>query len=138
MKTCTVCKQEKDLSMFNKNKNKKDGYQTLCRECSNARSRKYYTDNIEHHKKETNRRRKEYKKLAQAYVRKLKESTPCADCGSFYPWPVMDFDHQREKVEDVSRLVNNGSSLNTIKDEIDKCEIVCANCHRMRSLGHLT
>ena len=65
-------------------------------------------------------------------VREAK-SVPCADCGRSYPYYVMDFDHVKgSKVCGVARLVttrNKGAVLR----EIDKCEVVCANCHRMRT-----
>jgi hypothetical protein len=47
---------------------------------------------------------------------------------------MMDFDHVRgEKLFDVSRMVGPGLSLELIKAEIAKCDVVCANCHRIRT-----
>lgn len=68
-----------------------------------------------------------------AYVNSLKEA-PCTDCGlRFHPF-VMDFDHiGDDKHKNVSTMVQNGSSLQAIQKEIDKCELVCSNCHRMRT-----
>lgn len=63
----------------------------------------------------------------------LKASTPCADCGNKFPAICMDFDHLRDKVEEVSRMVADGEQWETIASEIEKCEIVCANCHRIRT-----
>jgi len=57
---------------------------------------------------------------------------PCADCGES-DIVVLEFDHQRDKVADVSLLARDGYSLDKIKREIDKCEVVCANCHRRRT-----
>lgn len=67
-----------------------------------------------------------------AFVASLKESTPCTDCKRFYPSFVMDYDHLRDKVMPVSRLAKYGA-LSRIKEEIAKCELVCSNCHRMRT-----
>lgn len=72
-------------------------------------------------------------RFALEKVNELKSSTPCADCGNKFPAICMDFDHQRDKVEEVSRLVANGEKWDVIQAEIDKCEIVCANCHRIRT-----
>lgn len=49
----------------------------------------------------------------------------------------MEFDHQEgfEKVDTVSKMIGDGYSLQKILDEINKCELVCANCHRMRTLS---
>lgn len=63
-----------------------------------------------------------------------KKSVPCMDCGKTYPPYVMHFDHVRgEKISNVSTMVNAGLSLETIQEEIDKCEVVCANCHAIRT-----
>lgn len=67
-------------------------------------------------------------------VRAYKEAQPCADCGQCYPHYVMDFDHIRgEKKSNVADIVNRSASAAQVWDEIAKCEIVCANCHRLRT-----
>ena len=46
----------------------------------------------------------------------------------------MDFDHiTGKKKHNLARYANSAVSLSTIKDEIKKCEVVCANCHRYRT-----
>ncbi len=70
--------------------------------------------------------------LAQ-YLRDLKTSTPCVDCRISYPYYVMDFDHVRgQKHANVMELVST-LSKKRIDLEIAKCEIVCSNCHRIRT-----
>jgi hypothetical protein len=70
--------------------------------------------------------------LAQ-YLRDLKTKTPCVDCGINYPYYVMDFDHVRgQKHANVMELVST-LSKKKIDLEIAKCEIVCSNCHRIRT-----
>ncbi len=70
--------------------------------------------------------------LAQ-YLRDLKTKTPCVDCGINYPYYVMDFDHVRGvKQCNVMELVST-LSKKKIDEEIAKCEIVCSNCHRIRT-----
>jgi len=59
-----------------------------------------------------------------------KSTHPCVDCGESDPI-VLDFDHVRDqKVAAVGRLVGSGAKLQRIVDEIAKCEVRCANCHR--------
>lgn len=57
---------------------------------------------------------------------------PCTDCRKQYnPW-VMDFDHVRgTKRFNISQGICR--SLESIKLEVAKCELVCANCHRERT-----
>ena len=83
-------------------------------------------------------REAEYKRQARDrnkdYVRDLKEKTPCADCGKIYHYSQMDFDHiDGKKKHNIARYANSAVSIKTIKDEIAKCEVVCANCHRYRT-----
>lgn len=67
------------------------------------------------------------------YINKLK-SKPCADCGVSYPPYVMDFDHVRgTKKMSVSRITLWG--WKELLEEVAKCELVCANCHRLRTLS---
>ena len=65
-------------------------------------------------------------------IAEIKEAHPCADCGNFFPYFVMDFDHVRgSKEQAISRMI--GCNIDRIMDEIDKCDLVCANCHRFRT-----
>lgn len=70
------------------------------------------------------------RKLKILYIREKKQ-VPCADCGISYPYYVMDFDHLRDKKFLVAHLVNQG--WNRIDEELSKCEVVCSNCHRIRT-----
>lgn len=57
----------------------------------------------------------------------------CVDCGNSNPI-VLEFDHVRDsKSYNVSDMVRKGYKWDTIQKEIDKCEVVCANCHRIRT-----
>jgi hypothetical protein len=77
-------------------------------------------------------KRKKREEAIRAAVRKLKSTTPCADCKQTYPHYVMDFDHIRgKKAHNVSSLMRTPTQR--IWDEIAKCELVCANCHRVRT-----
>ena len=68
----------------------------------------------------------------QAYIHAAK-AHPCMDCGLRYPPYVMDFDHRdpTTKHRQVSEM--STWSLESIQTEIDKCDLVCANCHRERT-----
>lgn len=71
----------------------------------------------------------------RGYVIKAKEGVPCAECGIEYPHYKLTFDHVRGKKRgNVADMVSAGVSLRTIRMEIAKCEIVCANCHAGRNL----
>jgi len=67
----------------------------------------------------------------------IKEASGCMDCGETNPI-VLDFDHLKDKKYNVSRMIHDGFSWAAIKKEIAKCEVVCANCHRIRTYNRLT
>ena len=75
-----------------------------------------------------------YRTDIKEYVHNLKESQPCADCRVSYPYYVMDFDHIDGSVKEneINYLCFTGRS-GALKREIVKCELVCANCHRIRT-----
>lgn len=71
----------------------------------------------------------------RAVVQRTKD-VPCADCGRRYPSYVMDFDHRRGKKRMVvARMAAGGYSVASVLAEIAKCDVVCANCHRIRTYG---
>lgn len=77
--------------------------------------------------------RKKIRERNRDYVRKIKEDNPCVDCGEYYHYSQMDFDHIDSKKHSIARLANSEASIKTIKIEINKCELVCSNCHRLRT-----
>lgn len=69
----------------------------------------------------------------KAWVDQLKSTTPCADCGGNFHPVAMDFDHIGPKLGNIASMVSSGYKLPLIQAEIAKCQIVCANCHRIRT-----
>jgi len=67
-------------------------------------------------------------------LRKIKEDSGCIDCGEKYPHFVLQFDHlpEYEKEGIVSNIARRYSWERAL-EEIKKCEIVCANCHTIRT-----
>ena len=83
-------------------------------------------------------RNKKYRQELNNYINDIKENSPCADCGRFYPYYVMDFDHVegQNKVGIISYFCKTGR-VGAMKKEMKKCELVCANCHRIRTRARL-
>lgn len=135
MKTCDTCKIPKADSEFNKNKAKKDGLNSICKECSRKRSRQYYKEKGELHKKNVVKRNKKNRKVLQDYILQHFKANPCKDCGNSDS-RVLEFDHlpQFKKTKDISRMLAASVSTTTLQKEIDKCEVVCANCHKIRTV----
>ena len=64
----------------------------------------------------------------------IKIASGCIDCGYAEHAEALQFDHTgRDKKGNVSDLIRSDYSWKTIMEEIDKCEIRCANCHAVKT-----
>lgn len=93
-----------------------------------AYHKKHYAENKPYYRAKTKRIQQE----VRDFIQKSKER-PCADCGNSYPPYVMDFDHLPRFTK--TGLLSNDRiwGMNKAKEEVAKCEVVCANCHRERT-----
>jgi len=67
-------------------------------------------------------------------AQQIKMESGCVDCGYKGNPYALQFDHTgTDKKESVSNLIRSDYSWETILKEIDKCEVVCANCHAVRT-----
>ena len=94
---------------------------------------KHYRENKEKIISRSSARNRRQKKKNKAFVDRVKRMFSCVDCGESDP-VVLEFDHVKgEKRRAIADMVSNYYSVKTIKDEIRKCEIRCANCHRKKT-----
>lgn len=123
-----MCSRTLELSAYNKNVSRPDGLGSNCRECQSKIRKKHYTSN-------------QAKVVGAVVVRKqalqdkiwaVKNNSSCADCGFANP-KALEFDHLGDKEFDISDAVRRGLSWSRIESEIAKCDVVCANCHRIRT-----
>lgn len=89
---------------------------------------KWYLDNKEAHSS----KQREQKQLKRLFLIALKENYPCTDCGKFFYYCQMHFDHLRDKSFNVGMAYRN-YGWDKLVEEINKCELVCANCHALRT-----
>ena len=103
-----------DLSLFTKNCHSSHGRSNLCKACWSIKVVGFRA-----------------KRQAQVDTAK---AGPCVDCGGEFNPVAMDFDHVRgEKRWTIAMGVRLGRPWGEIKIEITKCDLVCANCHRVRT-----
>jgi hypothetical protein len=66
------------------------------------------------------------------WISKIKD-VPCQDCNNKFLPECMDFDHRPGEVKKFNVGSSKMKSLRQRLDEIAKCDIVCSNCHRIRT-----
>ena len=94
-------------------------------------SKRHYEANKKKVKKRSYKRNKTQRHKNKEYIDAIKSISSCVDCGESNPL-VLDFDHVKGiKIGCISNMVRGSYSLETIQAEIDKCEVRCANCHRI-------
>jgi hypothetical protein len=108
----------------------KDGYQARCKSCNQASVLKWQAENREQYL--AAQRAKTSKQREQ--IIEFKENNPCTDCGAYWPYYAMEFDHRpgTDKRYNVSELVTSHAA-GLLATEIAKCDLVCSCCHRVRT-----
>jgi len=133
-KICTGCAASKPIEEF-RMKNKAKGTRgTRCRECRSAYGKRHYAQNRDQYLRRAKRRRTSGRRIAYwSWLMTYLESHPCVDCGETDPL-VLQFDHREGavKVDTIGTMVNR-ANWNTLLAEIAKCDVRCANCHRLRT-----
>lgn len=109
LKMCHTCKVLKSTKAFHKSKTAPDGFYYSCKKCQN------------------------YRQKLRARINKDKAITylgkKCERCGKEFHPACMDFHHVRGKDKGVASLMSH--SWDKIRQELDKCVLLCSNCHRI-------
>lgn len=128
-KRCSACKVYLPVERFHLNRSHSDGLASYCKECTKAASRRHYEQN----KQSYFDRNQEVRRRQKERLLDLKKNTPCHDCGQkFHPF-IMEFDH----FDPANKLFSIGKSGRVsdkqLREEMAKCNLVCANCHKLRT-----
>jgi hypothetical protein len=107
--------------------------QGYCGSCMSAYFKGYYEQRKEHYKQMNNESRRVRHAIRRERLGQLK-NRPCQDCDKTYPPYCMDFDHldPETKVASIPVMLVSNASEERLLAEIEKTEVVCANCHRGR------
>jgi hypothetical protein len=131
VKYCPRCGTVKPRSDFGRHSGRRDGLQPYCNACRAEIDHERYEREVG---RSVPRSFQRSERGRQAWLVSLKRGRPCTDCGRVFPHQVMQWDHRPglEKVGDVSGDFW-GHSREEILAEIAKCDLVCANCHAIRT-----
>ena len=111
-KICTKCKQEKPIIDFHWRNKSKGTRRSECKECHNKFMSERYSSNKQR-------------------VNLLKKEQCCIKCGYNKCLEALEYHHIDEttKIDTVARLSVH-SNTSDVMNEIKKCVLLCANCHR--------
>lgn len=112
---CPRCKTEKPTSEFY-NRRKKTGNSVYCKPCTSD---------------QTLERQRGLKAKGVAYL-----GGKCMDCGFVGHPAIFDFHHRDPNLKSFSIANQKCTSFDKVKDELDKCDLLCSNCHRMKHVNY--
>jgi hypothetical protein len=131
-KTCSKCHGVKPIVEFNFRHREAGIRHSYCRDCGKDLTRSHYKQNKRLYLDRNNFTYEKHRGI----VRQAK-SRPCADCGVQYPFYVMDFDHRDGATKSFALNSVRRKTIKAILLEIEKCDVVCSNCHRERTYKRL-
>ena len=135
-KRCTKCGALLPLDQFHRNRSRKDGRQSLCKPCNIERNKRWYRENPDARAARMDEQARRLRELRHRQVWEYLCEHPCVDCGEDDPI-VLEFDHLRDKIANISKMATMKRPWSVILAEIAKCEVVCANCHRRRTVARV-
>lgn len=136
IKECATCGEIKNEEDFGFRKSLSLGLirkNTVCKACRYAYERSWSKKNKERSKQHKKNNREKRIKILKKILCDAKNK-PCVDCGIRYEQYVLDFDHvTKDKKISISKMVNLAYNVDVFLSEMAKCELVCSNCHRVRT-----
>lgn len=131
LRCCDRCRDLKPISEFawrRRGRGQRDNY---CRACRAEYLREHYAQHRDHYVARAVRRKKELTAERADYLIALFRERHCVDCDEDDPL-VLEFDHLVDKKFNIAKGVRT-HSWQAVLNEIAKCDVVCANCHRRRT-----
>jgi hypothetical protein len=125
---CGLVKPEEEFAWRRIAKGERDTY---CRPCRSAYGKEHYAANRQRYIELEAKRKRARAQKRMTYLLEYFELHPCVDCGEADPL-VLEFDHIRDKGFEIGAGLPD-RNWKSILREIEKCEVVCANCHRRRT-----
>lgn len=136
MQTCTGCGRQLPIDAFGWRDKSAGTRKRRCRDCSADYQRRWYQANAVKRQAEAAVAKRRRHQRNRTIVVEAK-AVPCADCGRRFQTEQMDFDHvDASKDGNIARLLWSVGEAR-LRAEMAECEVVCANCHRVRTARRL-
>lgn len=127
-KICSKCGVEKDESEFPWHFVGVKRH-SACSDCRKKYQKGYYQRTKDNFIEKKTNRLLDKRDEARHYVFQYLQTHPCEKCGEADPY-VLTFHHVNgRKKMNLSQMVNQGYSIEAVQEEMDKCIVLCANCH---------
>ena len=130
MKRCGRCGELRPVEEFNWRRKEQGQRDNLCRPCRAEYKQEHYKAHKQRYIDQAQVRKRGLYLERTKYLIEYFASHPCVDCGEADP-VVLEFDHLADKEFDIGQALPY-RRWQSILDEIEKCEVVCRNCHRRR------
>lgn len=133
LRTCARCHVAKPLAEFPIKNAARSTYGSYCVPCRSEYGKDHYRKNVAAYMRRARARAAIDRPRNRAFALDYLRSHPCVDCGEADP-VVLEFDHRdpREKRTEVGRLIHT-TTLTAVRAEIEKCDVRCGNCHRIKT-----
>jgi 5-methylcytosine-specific restriction endonuclease McrA len=128
---CSRCREVKPASEFSMRGSSGGRPDTYCRPCRSEYGKEHYAANRQRYIEQTRVRNQKRFRERVSFLLEYSRSHPCTDCGESDP-VVLDFDHLRDKAFHIAYGIHY-RAWDQVLAEIEKCEVVCSNCHRRRT-----
>jgi hypothetical protein len=128
---CGRCGQTKPVAEYAWRRRARGQRDNYCRACRAEYKQEHYAANRDRYLANAQRRKKAVVGERVAFLIDFFNEHPCVDCGERDPL-VLEFDHLRDKCFGIAQGFRD-RNWQSILDEIAKCDVVCANCHRRRT-----
>jgi hypothetical protein len=131
MKLCNSCNKEKDESEFSFRNKRLNTFASKCKQCHSEYVKTHYSQNKIRYINRARISSDVYRDRNRQNMIKYLSDKKCIECG-INDIRVLDFDHKHSKHLEISKMMGSYSWKSILK-EIEKCDILCANCHRIKT-----
>jgi hypothetical protein len=131
LQRCYRCGESKPVEEFAWRRKARGQRDSFCRPCRSAYGKEHYAANRQLYIDRAAVQKQQLAVERTTFLIDFFKTHPCVDCGETDPL-VLEFDHLRDKSFTIGLELRH-RKWQDILDEIKKCEVVCANCHRRRT-----